>query len=116
MTLANLVLSGARAAAPVVTGVGATANIIEFVEESWGLGGTPDPVTGENNGMRLYPVQKIILKASYGIPLDDVDTFTVKDWRGENPRDFTEKTYLEYLYDNKRSNIREVIPGSSVGR
>lgn len=112
MTLANLALSGARSAAPVTaTGAKPVANIIEFVEEAWGLGGTPDPVTGETNGMRLFPVQKIILKASYGIPLDDVEEFTITDWSRENPRQFTEKTYLEYLYDEKRSNIREVIPG-----
>lgn len=112
MTLANLALSGARSASPI-TDMAAkpVASIIEFVEESWGLGGTPDPVTGEVTGMRLFPVQKIILKASYGIPLDDVEEFTITDWSRENPRQFTEKTYLEYLYDNKRSNIREVIPG-----
>lgn len=112
MTLASLALSGARSAAPTTTtGSAPVANIIEFVEEAWGLGGTPDPITGETNGMRLFPVQKIILKASYGIPLDDVEEFTITDWSRENPRQFTEKTYLEYLYDEKRSNIREVIPG-----
>lgn len=112
MTLANLALSGARSASPIATmGAKPVANIIEFVEESWGLGGTPDPITGETTGMRLFPVQKIILKASYGIPLDDKEEFTITDWRRENPRQFTEKTYLEYLYDNKRANIREVIPG-----
>ena len=111
MTLANLVLSGARTVAPSVSTSKPVANIIEFVEESWGLGGTPDPITGETTGMRLFPVQKIILKASYGIPLDDKEEFTITDWRRENPRQFTEKTYLEYLYDNRRANIREVIPG-----
>jgi intein/homing endonuclease len=35
------------------------ANIIEFVESSWGL------------DIPLYPVQRVILKAHYGIPLDD---------------------------------------------
>lgn len=35
----------------------------------------------------------------------------ITDWRRENPQVFTEKEYLEYLYENKRSNIREVIPG-----
>lgn len=112
MNLANLALSGARSVAQsLTTGPAPVASIIEFVEESWGLGGTPDPVTGETTGMRLFPVQKIILKASYGIALDDVELFTITDWNRENPRTFTEKTYLEYLYDDKRSNIREVIPG-----
>ena len=98
MTLANLVLSGARAVAPVGK-TSATANIIEFVEEPWGL------------GMLLFPIQKIILKAHYGIPLDDTVTFTVTDWRRQNARDMTEKTYLEYLYSEGRSNIKEVVPG-----
>lgn len=98
MTLANLVLSGARAVAPLC-GVHKLASILEFVEEPWGL------------GMQLFPVQKIILKAHYGIELDDVDTFTITDWRRQNPRQVTEKEYLEYLYSDGRSNIKEVIPG-----
>jgi hypothetical protein len=110
MTLASSVLSGARAVAPV-SKAAPVANAIEFVEEPWGLGGTPDPITGETNGMRLFPVQKIILKASYGIPLDDTQQFTITDWRRENPRQFTEKSYLEHLYAEGRSNIKEVIPG-----
>jgi len=41
------------------------ANIIEFIESDWGL------------AQRLYPVQKVILKAHYGIALDDTpDAFT----------------------------------------
>jgi hypothetical protein len=65
----------------------------------------------QSEGIPLFPVQKIILKAIYGIPLDDTDSFTITDWREENPRQFTEKTYLEYLYGEGRSSIREVIPG-----
>lgn len=44
------------------TGKRREVNIIEFVEAKWGLGGT---------GFKLFPVQRIILKAHYGIPLDD---------------------------------------------
>ena len=62
-------------------------------------------------GVPLFPVQKVILKAIYGIPLDDVATFTVTDWRRENPRQFTERAYLEYLYSTGHSSIREVVPG-----
>ena len=98
MTLGNLVLSGARAVAPVGK-VPITANIIEFVEEPWGL------------GMQLFPIQKIILKAHYGLPLDDTQTFTVTDWRRQNARQMTEKEYLAYLYSEGRSNIKEVVPG-----
>lgn len=110
MTLANFALSGARAATPLATG-GASANIIEFVEDSWGL------------GMQLFPVQKLVLKAHYGLELDNKDFFTITDWRRQNARQMTEKTYLEYLYNEGRSNIKEVIPGEerremilSIGR
>lgn len=153
----------------------APADIVEFIESSWGL------------NIRLYPVQRIILKAHYGLALDDnpwgfdltkplpkdhphydelailpedgeeedvppevtddgedgedepvaegadvpeVDPSAlaaaeylknetgyykhrvrVTDWRRENIRYMTEAGYLRYLFDTKRSNIREVIPG-----
>ena len=35
------------------------ADIIEFIESSWGL------------NIQLYPVQRVILKAHYGLALDD---------------------------------------------
>lgn len=135
----------------VATGRGNNANsrqvgnIIEFIESSWGL--NPD---GKFN---LFPAQRVILKAYYGVPLDDnpyqldyskpvpkghplhkkenLDhkgyyKFRVPvpdDWRREHITYMSEKQYLEYLYDNKRSNIREVIPGKershmylSIGR
>jgi hypothetical protein len=116
------------------------ADIITFVESDWGL------------GLRLYPVQRVILKAHYGMELDDnphgfpldvpipkshpnydieltdLDGFYkfrvhTTDWRREKDQYLTEAGYLRYLYDNKRCNIREVIPGKerremvlSVGR
>lgn len=86
-------------------------DIIEFVESPWGL------------KMTLFPVQRVILKAHYGLELDDVKTFTVSDWRRENVETHTEKTYLKKLYDEGRCNIGEVIPGKqrremilSIGR
>lgn len=97
---------------------GEVADIIDFIESDWGLGWNKD-------GRRLFPVQKVILKATYGIELDDnpENRFEITDWKRENPRMMTEKEYLEYLYDNGRSNIREVIPGKerrnmilSIGR
>lgn len=76
------------------------ANIIEFIESSWGL------------NIQLYPVQRVILKAHYGLELDDNDpNVVITDWRRENPRYFTEREYLEFLFAQKRSNIKEVIPG-----
>lgn len=88
-------------------------DIITFTESEWGL------------GMRLHPVQRIILKASYGLPLDDdpANRFVVTDWKRENPREFTEAEYLRMLYQEGRCNIAEVIPGQerrhlilSIGR
>lgn len=88
------------------------ADIITFVEAPWGL------------GMHLFPVQKIILKAHYGLALDDKDPYVpVTDFRKENMRWMTEAEYLRYIYDDGRCNIREVIPGEerremvlSIGR
>jgi len=87
------------------------ANIIDFVEASWGL------------KMTLFPIQKIILKAHYGLELDGVETFKISDWRRQDWEEHTEKSYLKKLYDEGRCNIGEVIPGKqrremilSIGR
>ena len=95
MALSDIAMSAGKVDPSLQT----EANIIEFVESSWGL------------KMKLFPVQKVILKAHYGLELDDTTTFKVSGWRRENFRDFTEKTYLEYLYDEGRCNIREITPG-----
>lgn len=109
MSLANLALSGARAAAS--GGQKQLADVIEFIEEPWGL------------GMKLFPVQKVILKAHYGIELDDTKLFTISDWRRQKFTQFTEKGYLKYLFEEGRSSISEVVPGEdrremilSIGR
>ena len=89
----------------IALGVGQTsrnenvADIIEFIESPWGL------------NMRLFPVQRIILKAHYGLPLDDKKIFKVTDWRRREFNDFTEASYLKYLFENGRCNIKEVEPG-----
>jgi hypothetical protein len=104
------------------------ADIITFIEAPWGL------------GFELFPVQRVILKAYYGIPLDanpykydltkpipedhpfyDADVLdpdgyykyriVLTDWRRKNPRVITEAEYLRMLYDDGRCNIREVSPG-----
>lgn len=79
----------------IATNVGRTkkintdiADIITFIESDWGL------------QMRLFPVQKVILKAHYGLPLEDkVPTINLSDWRRESFRKMTEAEYLQYLYD-----------------
>lgn len=97
--LARMALNAGRL--PEDAGRRDVVDSITFVESEWGL------------GMRLYPVQRVILKAHYGIPLDDdpANAFTITDWRRQNPKDFTEAGYLRYLYEQGRSNIREVVPG-----
>lgn len=109
MSLANLALSGARVVS--ATSKSSVANIIEFVEEPWGL------------NMKLFPVQRVILKAHYGVELDDTTPFRVSNWRRDKFYDLTEKQYIEYLFNEGRCNAKEVIPGNdrremilSIGR
>lgn len=92
--LANIALSVGQASKGSNT---KTANIIEFCESSWGV------------NLHLFPVQRVILKAHYGIELDNKARFKVaKDWRLSGYWDFTEQEYLEYLFNEGRSNIKEV--------
>jgi len=71
--------------------------IIEFAEKSLNI--------------RLYPVQKVVLKTIYGEPLDDREAFKIPtDWRQEKYLSMTEAGYLQYLYEEGRSNVREPNP------
>ena len=75
-------------------------DIITFIESEWGL------------KMRLFPVQKVILKAHYGIPLDDTQkTIAYSDWRREDVQMLTEAEYLRLLHKEGRCNISEVKAG-----
>lgn len=87
------------------------ADIIEFVESPWGL------------KMKLFPIQRVILKAHYGLELDDEKTFQISGWRRNDWETHTEKSYLKKLFNEGRCNIGEVIPGKqrremilSIGR
>lgn len=102
MSLGNIAMASSRAVASNVSKE--PVGPLEFIEAPWGL------------NMKLYPVQRVIIKAHYGIALDDTVRFTVTDWRRENARQMTEKEYLEYLYSEGRSNIKEVIPGKQRRR
>lgn len=110
MNLGNLALAGAKAATSGSPNR-EVASIVDFIEEPWGL------------SMKLFPVQKVILKAHYGLELDDKNPFQISDWRRQKFTSFTEKQYLEYLFNEGRSSIKEVIPGQdrremilSIGR
>lgn len=95
MSLSDIVMKAGRIAdndAPI-------ADIIEFVEAPWGL------------QMKLFPVQRVILKVHYGLELDDKTKFKISDWRRQEFREVTEKEYLQFLHDDGRCNVREVKPG-----
>jgi hypothetical protein len=46
----------------------------------------------------------------YGLELDDRETFEISDWTGQKTRTFTESSYLQYLFDEGRSSVRDVQP------
>lgn len=138
MDLADLALAAGRRSA--TDDVDEGVDVITFIEAPWGL------------NLRLFPVQRVILKIHYGLSLDDnpldfpldvpvpedhpayspeiVDEdgfykyrIVVSDWRRQTFRPMTEADYLRYLFDEGRSNVREVVPGHqrremvlSVGR
>lgn len=111
MSLSNIAISASNKVAKSNTKVEKDADIIEFVEASWGL------------KMTLFPVQKVILKAHYGLALDPNTKFKITDWRRENERIVSEPEYLKILYEEGRCNVKEVIPGKqrremilSIGR
>jgi hypothetical protein len=90
---------------------GDAANVLDFIEKPWGL------------GFKLFPVQRVILKAYYGIPLSEYNKFEITDFRRENTKRITEADYLRMLHDEGRCNIREVVEGQerqemilSIGR
>lgn len=85
-----------------------TADIITFCESQWGL--NMNKVTGNTC---LRPVQKLILKCYYNIPLDTKEkTIIVRDHLNEVERfRFTEQEYLEFLYNEGRTNIKTPEPG-----
>lgn len=124
MNLGNLAASVAR----TTGGSTDVADIITFIEAPWGL------------GMKLFPVQRVILKAHYGMALDDnvlgfpLDTPVPKnhpnydaelvdgdglyalrvpfsDWHREHHQVLTEAGYLKHLYDDGRCNIDHVVEG-----
>ena len=97
MGLAEIALGAGRASA---TGGRSVVDIVTFIEAPWGL------------NMKLFPIQKVILKTYYGLALEDkIPSLTFTDWRRTNERNMTEADYLKMLFDDGRCNIREVVPG-----
>ncbi len=104
-------------------------DVITFIQAPWGL------------GLKLFPVQRVILKAHYGMALDDnpfgypldrpvpenhpqyqkelIDRYgfykfrvAISDFERENFKYLTEAEYLKHLFDEGRCNIEKVIPGN----
>ena len=125
MSLASLALGAGRANATTGRDV---VDIITFIEAPWGL------------RMALFPVQRVILKAYYGVLLDtnpmgyplDVPVPTthpnydpelmdvtgyykyrvpVMNWRRETLKVLTEAEYLADLHKQGRCNIGTVVAG-----
>lgn len=72
-------------------------NVLDYIESGWGL------------GMRLYPVQRFIVKLYYHLPLDRT-TKSIRVTDMFNSRvlyEFTETEYLQFLYEEGRCNIKE---------
>ncbi|MBD3260152.1 MAG: hypothetical protein GF334_00475, partial [Candidatus Altiarchaeales archaeon] len=79
-------------------------NIIDFIESRWGL--------NKNGDLNLFPVQKVILKIYYGIPLDEhLKVIEVRDWMGNKIHTLTEADYIRFLNDQERCNVSEVPEG-----
>lgn len=83
-----------------------TVNIMDFIKAPWGLsppGSRP---------FQPYPAQTLILKAHYGIALDNSYRFKIpKSYRKRSFYNFTEKEFLQYLYDQGRCNINDIEEG-----
>jgi len=80
-----------------------TVDIITFAEAKWGL------------NINLFPVQKFILKSFYGLELDNTE-FNICLPDEMNTREigrFTEKSFMDFLIDTGRTNIKEYIPGKT---
>jgi hypothetical protein len=66
---------------------------ITFSEAPWGF------------GLTLRPAQRVVIKALYGMPMDDVEKFPIYDVVKDRViGQFTEKTLMKWLYETKRCN------------
>ena len=78
-------------------------DIITFAEAGWGL------------KMDLFPMQKLILKSFYGLPLDNTKkSIPLPDELNQKILGwFTEEEMMHYLIETGRTNIKEYIPGET---
>lgn len=96
---ASLVISGDADSAltPPVARAPHIFGVLDYIEQPWGI------------GMKLYPVQRFIVKLYYHIPLDDTEKcIEITDmFNSRVLYHFTEKEYLRFLYEEGRCNIGE---------
>ena len=79
------------------------ADIVTFSEANWGL------------SFNMFPMQKFILKTYYGLPLDNTEkSIPLPDELNQKTLGwFTEVEMMDYLIENKRTNIKEYVPGQT---
>lgn len=85
------------------------SNIIDFIEAPWGLGTEIDDGEGGKIKFQLTPIQRLMVKAYYGIPLDKI-TKNIPIWNMTKTKllfeGLTEWEAQEWLYDEGRTNQR----------
>jgi hypothetical protein len=84
---------------------GRVADIITFCEAPWGLN-----MNLKTGNTTLRPVQKLVMKCYYNLELDNKEkSIIVRDFLNEEEKyRFTEQEYLHFLYNEGRTNIKEV--------
>ena len=81
----------------------ATVDIVTFAEAQWGL------------NIKLFPVQKFILKTFYGLELDNDDKNIIvpDEMNTKELGRFTETGFMDFLIETGRTNLREYKPNES---
>jgi hypothetical protein len=81
---------------PVVPVAPRIFNILDYIEQPWGL------------SLKLYPVQRFIVKLYYNLPLDNrARSIDIPDmFNTKVLYKFTEQEYLNFLYEEGRCNIK----------
>ncbi len=78
-------------------------DIVTFAEAGWGL------------GFELFPMQRFVLKAFYGLPLDGADR-SIPLYDELNQKllgTYTEAEMMDFLIENRRTNLKRYIPGQT---
>lgn len=106
MSLSKLVGQYVEQAGKNGEGDESISDIITFAEASWGL----NMNLRAGGSTELRPVQKFVLKCYYNLKLDEIEkNIIVRDHFNEQERyRFTEKEYLNFLFNEGRTNVKEI--------